>query len=187
MSDNLSQSVMIGLCNPKSPGNVGGVMRAAGCYGVDAVRYNGRRYERAARFQEDTKNVASKIPLLAVESLTGNLTQDTKVVCVEFALGAVALPEFIHPHRALYVFGPEDGSISQHVLDQADFVVYIPTAGCMNLAATVNVVLYDRLAKGAKTIDHDAALLAGRDINNRLVVKNSHADKRRTKRVGPDS
>jgi tRNA(Leu) C34 or U34 (ribose-2'-O)-methylase TrmL len=26
-------------------------------------------------------------------------------------------------------------------------VVYVPTIGCMNLAATVNVVLYDRLAK----------------------------------------
>jgi tRNA(Leu) C34 or U34 (ribose-2'-O)-methylase TrmL len=26
-------------------------------------------------------------------------------------------------------------------------VVYIPTVGCMNLAATVNVVLYDRMAK----------------------------------------
>ena len=29
-------------------------------------------------------------------------------------------------------------------------VVYIPTIGCMNLAATVNVVLYDRLAKAHK-------------------------------------
>jgi tRNA(Leu) C34 or U34 (ribose-2'-O)-methylase TrmL len=28
--------------------------------------------------------------------------------------------------------------------------VYIPTVGCMNLAATVNVVLYDRLAKASK-------------------------------------
>jgi tRNA(Leu) C34 or U34 (ribose-2'-O)-methylase TrmL len=30
-------------------------------------------------------------------------------------------------------------------------VVYIPTTGCMNLAATVNVVLYDRMAKGLNT------------------------------------
>jgi tRNA(Leu) C34 or U34 (ribose-2'-O)-methylase TrmL len=30
-------------------------------------------------------------------------------------------------------------------------VVYIPTTGCMNLAATVNVVLYDRMAKGNNT------------------------------------
>jgi tRNA(Leu) C34 or U34 (ribose-2'-O)-methylase TrmL len=27
-------------------------------------------------------------------------------------------------------------------------VVYVPTQGCMNLAASVNVILYDRLAKG---------------------------------------
>jgi len=34
MSARLAQ---IGLINPKTPANVGAVMRAAGCYGVDAV------------------------------------------------------------------------------------------------------------------------------------------------------
>lgn len=178
MSDGLSQSVIIGLCNPKSPGNVGGVMRAAGCYGVNAVRYTGRRYERAAKFQEDTKNAVNSIPLLAVDSLVDNLPEDIKIVSVEFARGATALPEFVHPHRALYIFGPEDGSISQNVLDQSDAVVYVPTIGCMNLAATVNVVLYDRLAKSFEAIDHTAVVLASRDVNNRLRVKNDRTDKK---------
>lgn len=26
-------------------------------------------------------------------------------------------------------------------------IIYVPTNGCMNLAATVNVILYDRMAK----------------------------------------
>ena len=55
--------VTIGLSNPKSPTNVGAVMRAAGCYQVDDVRYTGERYDRAAKFQTDTKKVANKIPL----------------------------------------------------------------------------------------------------------------------------
>lgn len=177
MSDDLSQFIMIGLCNPKSPGNVGGIMRAAGCYGVDAVRYNGRRYERAAKFQEDTKNVSSRIPLLAVDSLTDDLPAGTRVVCIEFARGATALPAFVHPQKVLYIFGPEDGSISQNVLDQADDVVYVPTTGCMNLAATVNVVLYDRLAKNMDPIDHAAAVLINRDVNNRLVVKKARPNR----------
>lgn len=41
----------------------------------------------------------------------------------------------------------------------------------MNLAATVNVVLYDRLAKSTDKIDHAARIRSSRDINNRLVVK----------------
>ncbi|MBU0538004.1 MAG: 23S rRNA methyltransferase, partial [Gammaproteobacteria bacterium] len=36
-------------------------------------------------------------------------------------------------------------------------IVYIPTKGCMNLAATVNVVLYDRLAKGEHFSHHQDA------------------------------
>lgn len=173
-----SHSVTIGLSNPKSPGNVGGIMRAAGCYGVAEVRYTGDRFPRAAKFQEDTKNVTSAIPLLGVESLTQNLPQDVKIICVEFARGATALPVFVHPPKALYLFGPEDGSLSQEILDQADDVVYVPTIGCMNLAATVNVLLYDRLAKSAPHLSDADAVLQSRDVNNRLVVKNSAFDRR---------
>lgn len=171
MSDTIHPSIVIGLSNPKSPSNVGSIMRAAGCYGVDSVRYSGVRYERAAKFQEDTKHAARRIPLLGVESLTENLSEGTKIVCVELARGATPLPEFCHPAKALYIFGPEDGSITQEVLDQADAVVYIPTIGCMNLAATVNVVLYDRLAKNTEPMDHAATVISNRDVNNRLVVK----------------
>jgi tRNA(Leu) C34 or U34 (ribose-2'-O)-methylase TrmL len=166
-----TQLVIVGLSNPKSPANVGSVMRAAGCYGVDGVRYSGKRYDRAMQYQTDTHNAASKIPLERVNSLIDNISPGIKIVCVEFALGATSLPEFIHPPQALYLFGPEDGSLSQEILDQADAVVYIPTVGCMNLAATVNVVLYDRLAKSGVHIDHSKSVLMNRDVNNRLVVK----------------
>ena len=54
--------VSLGLIKPKSPTNVGGVMRAAGCFRVDSVFYTGERYARAARFNMDTKNVSGRIP-----------------------------------------------------------------------------------------------------------------------------
>ncbi|TNH66672.1 23S rRNA methyltransferase, partial [Aeromonas caviae] len=59
----------IGLVNPKSPENVGAVMRAAGCYGADEVYYTGQRFELARRFVTDTKQMVEKIPLLGVEAL----------------------------------------------------------------------------------------------------------------------
>lgn len=161
----------MGLCNPKSPTNVGAVLRAAGCYGADAIWYTGERYARAEKYNTDTKDRSSQIPLLPMDDLLAPITPDIAVVCVEFAEGATPLPSFDHPKRALYIFGPEDGSISQTLIDRADAVVYVPTVGCMNLAATVNVVLYDRLAKTQGQIDHDARIKKSRDINNRLVVK----------------
>lgn len=63
--------------------------------------------------------------------------------------GAIPLPDYQHPDNAVCVFGPEDGTISQAIIDRVDAVVYVPTVDCMNLAASVNVVLYDRLAKSA--------------------------------------
>ena len=165
-----SDSVFIGLYNPKSPSNVGAVMRAAGCYEADAVRYTGVRFERAARFNTDTRKILNSLTLTGTDDLLSDLPDDMTVVCVEFAEGATPLPDFVHPQRAIYLFGPEDGNLSQELVNRASHVVYVPTVGCMNLAATVNVVLYDRLAKKPAGIDSEVAIKRSRDNNNRLRV-----------------
>ncbi|MFM2654281.1 RNA methyltransferase [Vibrio owensii] len=164
-------TVIIGLYNPKSPTNVGAVLRAAGCYDAAQVRYNGTRYSRAVKFQTDTQNSQERIQLVEMEDLTANVADDVEIVCVELVVGATALPHFTHPENAIYVFGPEDGSLPQEMVDKAHHVVYVPTHGCMNLAATVNVVLYDRMAKTLGTIDDHQQVLANRDNKNRLKMK----------------
>nr|WP_086939534.1 RNA methyltransferase [Thaumasiovibrio occultus] len=163
--------IIIGLTNPKSPENVGAVMRAAGCYQADEVRYTGQRYDRAAKFYTDTQSAASSIPLNGVHSLIDDLPAGTKIVCVELAEGATPLPHFVHPDNAIYIFGPEDGSIDQAVANKADHVVYVPTVGCMNLAASVNVLLYDRLAKSDAMEVGDELIRRSRDNRNQLKVK----------------
>lgn len=168
--------VSIGLSNPKSPENVGSVMRAAGCYQVDAVFYTGERYARAAKFNHDTKQVSQRIPLTGVnclldDSLLEGMPNDSQIVCVELVEGAIPLPQYKHPDNAFYIFGPEDGSLSQEIVDRADAVVYIPTIGCMNLAATVNVLLYDRLAKSDAQMGGDELIRRSRDTNNQVKVK----------------
>ncbi|MFO1389912.1 RNA methyltransferase [Cellvibrio sp.] len=161
----------IGLVNPKSPENVGMVIRAAGCYEADKIFYTGARFDRARQFYTDTKNSHEKISLTHSEDLLSSVPAGMKVVAVELADGAVPLMQFDHPEKAYYLFGPEDGSLTQALLDACDHVVYVPTVGCMNLAATVNVVLYDRLAKsiGAKVVSRSA--VQSRDTNNRLFVR----------------
>ena len=166
------QFAYIGLVNPKSPENVGMVMRAAGCYAASKVFYTGERFERARKFFTDTKNAHEKIPLLRADDLLANISVGTKVVAVELIEGAVPLIHFEHPPQAYYIFGPEDGSLSQTILNACDHVVYIPTIGCMNLAATVNVVLYDRLAKSkaVEAIIEDRPVAENRDTNSRAVL-----------------
>lgn len=166
-------NVCIGLSNPKNPENVGAVMRAAGCFQVDAVFYTGERYVRAARFNTDTKSVTGTIPLTGVDSLLDDVPAGLKFVCVEFVEDAIPLPEFIHPDNAIYFFGPEDGTLQQDFIDRADAIVYVPSIGCLNLAAVVNVVLYDRMAKSAVTIASNKLIRNSRDRNNNLRVKNS--------------
>jgi hypothetical protein len=93
-------------------------------------------------------------------------------VAIELIEGAIALPEYRHPRRAFYIFGSEDGSLkkTQAIRSWCKDIVYIPTTGCMNLAATVNVVLYDRLCKSKATVDSNDVVKRSRDTNNRLVA-----------------
>ena len=105
-----------------------------------------------------------------VEDLTQAVSKDIPIVCVELVEGATPLPLFEHPEQALYIFGPEDGSLPQEVVDKAIAVVYMPTTGCMNLAATVNVLLYDRAAKHTQQFNKQQ-ILDSRDNNNRLKFK----------------
>jgi len=168
----------IGLSNPKSPDNVGAILRASANYQVDSVFYTGIRYpqalKRAGRSVDMSRKLGKDIPITQVNSLLDAVTENVKIVCIEFAEGAVALPEFRHPEQALYIFGPEDGSIEQEVIDKADHVVFVPTISCMNLSASVNVLLYDRMAKSyannSESHDSNFLIKTSRDTNNRLKV-----------------
>ena len=148
----------IGLFNPKSAENVGSVMRAAGCYGVSTVFYTGKRYDRAKPFYTDTQKVYETLPLIGVKDLKDVIPLGCVPVAVELIDGAKLLTSYKHPAQAFYIFGPEDGSLKKEITDFCQDIVYIPTKGCMNLAATVNVVLYDRLAKGDDFSYHQRAL-----------------------------
>lgn len=134
----------IGLHQPKNLGNVGAALRAAACFGVALFAVAGTRY-RVQR--TDTAQAYQHLPLLQVDDLHSIVPYDCVPVAVEMRPDAVALPGYTHPPRAFYVFGPEDGDLGRSVLAWCRDVVYVPTLHSLNLAAAVNIVLYDRLAK----------------------------------------
>ena len=162
----------IALSNPKSPENMGAIMRAVGCFSADAVYYTGKRYDRAMSFQTDTKNKVRSIPLKSVENLISSAPEHAKIICIELVENATPIHEFKHPDNAYYIFGPEDGTLDQKIIDVADSVVYIPTIGCLNLAATVNIVLYDRWLKSNNHLANNALITKSKDRNNKLKYKN---------------
>lgn len=138
----------IALDRPKTPENVGAVMRAAHAYGVAQVNLAGCR-AKWLRHPTNTPRGERRTPTFFVDDPLAYLPHDTQVVAVDLVDGATPLPTFVHPQRAIYVFGPEDGTLGKRVLDRAQHRVMVPTRSCMNLAATVNVLLYDRLSKAA--------------------------------------
>ena len=136
----------IGLFRPKHAENVGGALRAASCYGVKFINISGARTD-FIKHGTNTTSTHRHAPVFLVDDLLSVRPHDTQIVCVDLLPDAEALPRFEHPDRALYIFGPEDGTLGKQFTDRAQHRVFVPTKCCMNLAATVNVVLYDRLMK----------------------------------------
>ncbi|TPP53488.1 hypothetical protein CGC20_38635 [Leishmania donovani] len=132
---------------------------------VGSFIYSGTRLQKAMAHSEDEYGYQQKEPRSPSPS-------SVCVVAVELVEGAIPLPFYEHPFShptqqgplprvekdatstvahlpmVFYVLGAEDGTLSaHHVQHDVDDVVFIPTTGSMNLAATVNVLLYDRLSK----------------------------------------
>jgi tRNA(Leu) C34 or U34 (ribose-2'-O)-methylase TrmL len=134
----------VGLDNPKTPENIAGVLRACGCYNAAMLAVSGTRYKKHGC---DTMKQWRNMPLLHVADLREVIPYDCVPVAVELVPDAKSLVRFTHPERAYYIFGAEDNTLGERVLSWCPLRVMIPTRACMNLAACVNVVLYDRLAK----------------------------------------
>lgn len=134
----------IGLVNPKTTENVGSVLRAAYCFNAVFVAVQGKRYSKSPT---DTPNVTKHRPLLHTDDIISLCPHDCEPVAVDLLDGAEPLDLFRHNPRAFYIFGPEDGTLGKNITDRCARKVAIPCAMCLNLAAAVNVILYDRIAK----------------------------------------
>lgn len=138
---------IVGLHQPKDAKNVGSVLRAAGCFSASSVIVSGARYRHAVT---DTQKAFKHIPLQHVQDLKQAVPYKCTVVAVDLVEGAKNLVNFVHPVAAFYIFGAEDSTLDDSVLKYCNVRVQIPTQYCLNLAAAVNIVLYDRMAKAAR-------------------------------------
>jgi tRNA(Leu) C34 or U34 (ribose-2'-O)-methylase TrmL len=143
----------VALINPKYPHNVGAALRACSCWGVGQLWWTGDRVvldvprgERLPR--EERMRGYRDVQMLPDDRVFDRFPPGSVTpVAVELRPDAESLVTFEHPEDALYVFGPEDGSLPKPVRLLCHRFVVIPTHHCLNLAAAVNVVLYDRRCK----------------------------------------
>lgn len=139
------------LIDPKFAVNLGNVIRACAAFGITELRATGHRAVRDAdRHTRLAYREASRPPTPSERSCSPSCALRAGYgvpVCVELVPGAVSLPYFEHPENAIYVFGPEDGSVPQVYRRLCHHFIVVPTHHCMNLAATVGITLYDRRMK----------------------------------------
>jgi tRNA(Leu) C34 or U34 (ribose-2'-O)-methylase TrmL len=143
----------VALIDPKYPHNVGAALRACSCWGIGQLWWTGNRVtldvpagERLPR-EERMKGYRS-VAMVRDDRVFDRFEPGTVTpVAVEIRPAVESLVTFEHPEDALYVFGPEDGGLPKPIRLLCHRFVVIPTHHCLNLAAAVNVVLYDRRLK----------------------------------------
>lgn len=136
------------LINPKYTHNLAAAIRACSCFGIKELRYTGTRMEindkeRLPREErmKGYSEVIWKHSMFPLKEFEGT------PVCVELLEDSEPLWNFQHPEDAIYIFGPEDGSVPPVYRRHCHRFVHIPAYHCLNLAAAMNVLLADRFRK----------------------------------------
>ena len=153
------------LDNPKYGRNVSQIIRLASGYGFKQVWYTGKRVSLTDPSQnidgmagKKGKKGKNKARLPREERMKGYKKVEIRQhdrpfdffnrgvvpIAIELREGAQMLHNFEHPENAVYVFGPEDGSVNSELLRQCHHLLVIPVEHCLNLATAASTVLWDR-------------------------------------------
>ncbi len=137
----------IGCFNMQKEVNYGTLFRSALNFEVDFIFLIGKRFKRQ---KSDTAASCRHIPLYeydTFESFLANIPYDCQLVGIELTTTAKSLITFTHPTQAVYLLGPENGSLTEEIISKCQHVIMIPTNYCLNVAVAGAIVLYDRLVK----------------------------------------
>lgn len=148
IKDGMGKPPAVALVNPKYGHNVAGVLRACGAFGINQMWVTGERaigeWEARGRLPREERMKAYGDVEVCLGDYFFDAFTDAVPVAVEVRRNATPLTYFEHPENALYVFGPEDGSLSAAQLAKCHEFVIIPSDHCLNLATAVTTVLAHR-------------------------------------------
>ena len=137
----------IGIERAKTVANLGTLWRSAYCLGASFIFTIGDRYNPQS---SDTVKAYRHIPYWRFKDWTDfqeHIPYDCRLIGMELTETAEALENFCHPERAIYVLGPEDGSLSQEGIIACHYIVRFHSKFCLNVATAGAIVLWDRQTK----------------------------------------
>ncbi len=135
---NVSEKRLILLCDAiQDPQNFGSILRAAECFGVDAVIYSTNRNVALTPVVSKASAGASEIvPLMPVSNLVDTLKkfQDAGYfsVAAEISDQARPLDSFEFPEKTVLIVGAEGAGIQPLLLKRSHFHLYIPMKGAVD-------------------------------------------------------
>lgn len=150
---NFGQLPAVAIINPKFPHNIGAALRACSCYSIPQLWYTGNRVSMVGDGKkyrlprEERMKGYGEVTVIQNNYFFEQFPADTVPVAIEVRENSESLQQFEHPKNALYVFGPEDGGLKRLYLQHCHRFVAIPARHCLNLAAAIYTVLYDRQCK----------------------------------------
>lgn len=121
----------------QDPQNFGSILRAAECFGVDAVVYSKNRNVSLTPVVSKASVGASEIvPLIPVSNLADTLKkfQDAGYfsVATEISSEAAPLDSFEFPQQTLLMIGAEGPGLQPLLSKKSDFHLYIPMRGSID-------------------------------------------------------
>lgn len=137
----------IGIVGSKTAVNVGTLWRSAYSLGASFIFTAGRRWPDQA---SDTVKAWKHVPMIefdSAEDLLRAIPRGCMPVGIEIVERSRPIENFVHPERACYILGAEDGGLPKSLIDRLPVVVQLPGLRCLNVAVAGSIVLYDRIAK----------------------------------------
>lgn len=144
------RALLLLLDSINDPHNFGAILRAAECFGADAVIYSKNRGSPLSPVVSKVSAGASElVPLCEVANLAEAARKLKKagfwLVACDVSREATALPKFEFPQQSVLILGSEGKGPQKLLLEQADFRLYIPMLGkldSLNVSQAAAVTLY---------------------------------------------
>ena len=137
----------IGVYQVKRAENVGMLWRGAWQLGASFLYTVGTRYKPTS---DDVFKSWLRLPLFRYDTFA-QMVMSSAYGCqlVGVEMGGTPLPDFVHPDRAVYILGAEDGGLPIEIQERCHGVISIPSlrTASYNVAVAGTLVMYDRMVK----------------------------------------
>ncbi len=125
--------------------NVGTIVRTAHAFGASFFLTINPEVNIQNIRKTDTSEAFEHLPYYQYNNVEEiKLPRSCRIVGVELTDDAIELPSFRHPSQALYMLGPEMGSLSKEMQEKCSFIVKIPMKFCVNVGIASSIIMYDR-------------------------------------------